>query len=115
MRHCKGYGLLELLVVITILGLLLALGVPNLLHARASAQEASAKVYATTVYKVAFAHILEPTNTLVEGDCKTAYVAGNLRAPGSAYVRSCLVKDAGDGTPEVTIETLGGTIFSLPQ
>ena len=115
MKHCKGYSLIELLIVIAILALLLALGLPNLLHARANAQEASARLYATTVYKIAFAHILEPTNTLVEGDCKTSYVAGNLSAPGSIYVKSCLVKDAGDGTPEVIVETLAGTIFSLPQ
>ncbi len=115
MRHCKGFSTTELLIVTTILALLLALGLPNLLHARANAREASAKIYATTVYKVALAHILEPANTLVEGDCKTSYVAGNLSAPGSSYVKSCLVKDAGDGTPEVTVETLAGTIFSLPQ
>ena len=115
MKTRKGFTTIELLVVMTILALLLALGLPNLLHARASAREASAKVYATTVYKVAFAHVLEPANTLVEGDCKAAYVAGDLSTPGSTYVRSCVVRNAGDGTPKVTVETLAGTVFSLPQ
>ena len=115
MRTCEGFSVVELLVVITVLALLLALGLPNLLHARANAREASAKVYATTVYKVAFAHLLEPANTLVEGDCKAAYVAGSLSTPGSTYVKSCVVRDAGDGTPKVTVETLAGTVFSLPQ
>ena len=46
-----GFTLVELLVVVTIIGVLAAIGIASFLNQRSKAQDSQAKVYATTAAK----------------------------------------------------------------
>ena len=88
-RYILGMTLVELLTVVAILGILLAIAIPNILKARMSANEANAKKALQTLRDAEFQYFVldldndgfrDFTNRIgFEGD------AGSLRQPGDVF------------------------------
>lgn len=115
MRASSGFTIIELLVVVAMMAIIFSIGYPLLFNTRLAAQDANAEVYASHVYKAAFAHLSGVNNTLVTNtDCKSNYTAGKYSASNNGKITSCEVTDAGDGTPLVKVVSLTGASYTFP-
>jgi len=78
----KGFTLIELLVVAAIIGILLALAIPNLLKARQSANEANAKKMMQTLRDAEGEYFEQDLNN--DGDRNYTDAVGVVALPGAA-------------------------------
>lgn len=88
-RGEKGFTLIELLVVAAIIGILLAIAIPNLIKARMSANEANARKAMQTLRDAEGEYFEQDLNDNGERDFTdligTDGTADSLRQPGSAF------------------------------
>lgn len=115
-RHELGFGIVELLIIITILGIIATVFLINLTSARNTALERAAQAYTVNVYRAAYAYISDNTEHALNDvySCTDDYQFGNYRGTGSSAVVSCEVTKAADGTPIVVVESGTGRFFNLP-
>ncbi|MCX7851018.1 type II secretion system protein [Thermus sp.] len=116
MKAQPGFSLIELLIALSILGILGALAGLTILNATKASSERAALGHGHNVFKAAWAYVAEaPGRALVTGDCAAGYTAGSYSVPNpGGSVRSCTVRDRGDGTPEVEVVSQSGRTHRLP-
>lgn len=98
-RGDKGYTLIELLIVAAIIGILLAIAIPNLIKARISANEANARKAMQTLRDAEgefFEQDLDDNGTRDYTDLIGApgLADNSLRCPNDAVVGGCTEQDA---------------------
>jgi prepilin-type N-terminal cleavage/methylation domain-containing protein len=111
MRRQDGFTLVELLVVIAIIGILSTAGLAAFLHQRAKAEDADAKVHATTALKAMSVWHTE------HGDYAGATPAGLARIEPSLGRARNLVVSVSGSTFTVSVDSSaagdGGGTFSI--
>ncbi|WP_050802035.1 hypothetical protein [Thermus sp. CCB_US3_UF1] len=91
-------------------------GVASLSGSWQATRDRAALAHGHNVFKAAWAYVAEaPGRALVTGDCAAGYTAGSYSVPNpGGSVRSCTVRDRGDGTPEVEVVSQSGRTHRLP-
>lgn len=86
-KNSKGFTVLELMVVATIIGLLLAIALPNLLKARISANHANAKKSLQSIRDVEYEYAVQDLdndgNRNFTDTVGSLNIANSLRCPGT--------------------------------
>ena len=95
MNRQRGFSLIELLIVVTVIGILAAVAVPNLLQSKAAANEASAIASVRTIVTAQIMHSATVGNGAYAADL------GGLEAAG--LIDSVLASGVKDGYNFVTV------------
>ena len=111
-KNEKGFTLIELLVVAAIIGILLAIAIPNLLKARISANEASARKSMQTLRDAEGEYFEQDLNEAggrdFTGLIGTNGTADSLRQPGATYTEADALIDSSFETADIDSGTSEG-------
>jgi len=103
-KKANGFTLIELMVVVAIVGILTAVGLPELTKAQDKAKEATAQATLTNAAKQCSLDLILGTSD---------YSAGNFEVDGTAVEGNCKI-DATDGTgPTLTVFSANGTKYEV--
>ena len=124
-RNCKGFSLIELMIIVAIMGILSSMAIPRFLQTTGKAKRNEAKTVLKQIYKLERAFFLEFDNYIAAANT-AALVASNLPFddPGAdarydysvvvagntfTAVATELADADGDGVPneQVTMDDLG--------
>jgi type IV pilus assembly protein PilA len=99
----NGFTLIELMVVVAIVGILSAVGLPELTKAQNRAKDATAQATLTNAAK-------ECSLSLILNDNGNDYTAANFEVDGTAVDGDCAITTATDGTvTSPTLEVVSAT------
>ena len=103
-KRKNGFTLIELMVVVAIVGILTAVGLPELTKAQDKAKEATAQATLTNAAKQCSLDLILGT---------TDYSADNFKVDGTAVSGTCEI-DASDGSgPTLTVSSANGTDYEV--
>ena len=105
-KETNGFTLIELMIVVAILGVLTAVGLPELSKAQEKSKDAAALATLANAAK-------ECSLSLIMNGDGSDYTAGNFKAGANAVTGTCAMSTTQTGTASNVVTTVSGPVLEL--